>query len=29
MELFDVIRAIGLLNSDQTRFYGALMLEFL
>lgn len=29
LELFDVIRIIGLLNSDQTRFYSAIMLEFL
>ena len=29
LELFDVIRIIGILNSDQTRFYGAIMLEFL
>jgi len=26
LELFDAIRVIGLLNSDQTRFYGAIIL---
>ena len=29
LQLFDVIRIIGILNTDQTRFYGAIMLEFL
>ncbi len=29
LQLFDVIRIIGILNSEQTRFYGAIMLEFL
>lgn len=29
MELFDVIRIIGILTPEQTQFYGAIMLNFL
>lgn len=29
LELFDVIRIIGILTPDQSRFYGAIMLDFL
>ena len=29
MELFDAIRVIGLLNSDQTIFYGAQLLHII
>ena len=29
LELFDAIRVIGILNSQQTRFYGAIILQLL
>ena len=29
LELFDVIRIIGILSPEQTQFYGAIMLNFL